>query len=375
MAPLNDLQQQLLASLGVVSGTVSLIGSVILIRMALMAQRRKATYNRLLIGLSFMDIVHAVSWGLQPILIPKSDDRVWSLGNKQTCTVAGFFVQLGSSVFLYNGALTMYFLVTIVFGVSEKKATQYAEPWLHGVPIGYPLITAIVGACIGLYSSLQLGSLCWIGEYPQGCEDDEETECISTILAWIYTGVPAMGTLIFLVVANIVIYLKVRKTMGRTRRFSMSSTNSATRHRADKQVAVQSTLYVMACIMTLVWSVMLRTLESMGVHRENESDVILLLFLGQFFYPLQGFWNFLIYLRPRYLRWRRREPEQPRWWCFRQALNPDAMMNFSTMSGAGASASLGGSSPRERPTSLHLSRKSHSDDGEETAVSPFGQFG
>ena len=343
MAPLNDTQQQLLAILGIVSATISLMGSSILIRKALMAQRRQnVTYHRLLIGLSVMDIFHDIAWGLQPFLIPASDDRVWSYGSTGTCSAVGFFVQLGSSVVLYNGALAMYFLVTIVFGVSDKKVVQY-EPWLHVVPLGYALITATVGVSIGLYSSLLLGSFCWIGEYPKGCEDDEETECISTIIGWIFGGVPVIGTSMFLVVANTVIYSKVRRTTRQTTRFATRG------HRADKQVAVQSILYVVACVSTLIWAMMVRTLESMGFHRESESDFLVLLFLAQLFYPLQGFWNCLIYVRPRYLRWRRRAPEQSRWWCFKKAIQLEAVMKGSKMSG----------------TSLPSSAESQCDDGGE----------
>ena len=351
MPPLNFTQQKLLATIGIVSGTISLLGSSILIRMVLMTQGQNVTYNRLLIGLSVMDIFHNISWSLQPFLVPRSNERVWSFGNDRTCSAAGFFVQLGVSVFLYNGALATYFLITIVFGVSEKKVVQYAEPWLHVVPLGYPLITATVGAGIDLYSSLQLGSLCWIGQYPKGCEDDSETVCISTTIGWIYSGLPAMGTFVFLVVANTLIYSKVRTTTGRTLRFARNGRC----HRADREVAAQSTLYVMACILTLIWPAILRTLESIGVQREDESDVLVLLLLGQLFYPFQGFWNCLIYVRPRYLRWRRRAPEQSRWWCFQQALHLEAYVHGTKIGGTTV------------PEGVPSSGEGQRDDGEEDA--------
>ena len=68
----------------------------------------------------------------------------------------------------------------------------------------------------------------------------------------------------------------------------------------------------------------------MGVTREQESSVFGLLVAMHLFYPLQGFWNFLIYVRPRYMKWRRREPYMSRWFCFQQALNRDNMLLGST---------------------------------------------
>eukprot|EP00541_Cyclophora_tenuis_P017615 CAMPEP_0116566576 /NCGR_PEP_ID=MMETSP0397-20121206/14536_1 /TAXON_ID=216820 /ORGANISM="Cyclophora tenuis, Strain ECT3854" /LENGTH=144 /DNA_ID=CAMNT_0004093487 /DNA_START=186 /DNA_END=620 /DNA_ORIENTATION=- len=83
--------------------------------------------------------------------------------------------------------------------------------------------------------------------------------------------------------------------------------------------------------MTLLWIMLVRTLESMGVSREDETSVFGLLICLQIFFPLQGFWNFLIYVRPRYLRWRRREPDMSRFWCLQQALNRHAVLTTSSV--------------------------------------------
>lgn len=36
----------------------------------------------------------------------------------------------------------------------------------------------------------------------------------------------------------------------------------------------------------------------------------------------QGFFNALIFIRPKYIRWRRRHPDKSRWQCLREALKP-----------------------------------------------------
>ncbi len=62
------------------------------------------------------------------------------------------------------------------------------------------------------------------------------------------------------------------------------------------------------------------TQQSAGVQREQESDIYGLLVLVAITLPLQGFLNVLIYLRPRYLQWRRLLPMRSRLWAVKQCL-------------------------------------------------------
>jgi len=116
------------------------------------------------------------------------------------------------------------------------------------------------------------------------------------------------------------IYCQVRATMKQARRRSQRASQRELFDQRGRDVGIQASLYVVACLSSIIWMIILRCLESVGIHREDEQSVYPLLLLAHFFFPLQGFWNLLIYLRPRYIRWRRREPEQSRIWCLRQSM-------------------------------------------------------
>ncbi|KAI2499637.1 hypothetical protein MHU86_14872 [Fragilaria crotonensis] len=398
MAPLTDGQVIILILINIVSSSLSIGGSCIIVYLVSIA-KKPSVYNRMMFGLSMADILHSICLLISPFLLPSEGGRIWAHGNDQTCTMLGFFVQLGVIVPLYNASLNAFFLLTIVYGTTESRIKKWAEPTMHAVPILYPLVTASIGVGISLYSENELGLTCWIGEYPRGCDVNPEVECVSTLIGWIYGGIPHVGTLVFLIISNAMIYRKVRITTRQSDQYSIENidvpqtdivtatdsvsadegidvqrgccigliarvgtyfkqrnvlrsrqsegdriengvsiigTSSETpvrilqrRRRASltsrgnrkiKAVARQATLYVVACFSTMVWMLILRTLESSGVTREEESGIYWIVVMTSITYPLEGFWNLLIFIGPKYRRYRRNEPKRSRWWALRQCL-------------------------------------------------------
>lgn len=343
MAPLTHGQEITLAVTNTISSILSLIGSSLILRFLLFSKGRSQTsvYNRLLIAMSSFDLLHTFFVMLNPFLIPSNGGRVSAFGNDATCSMLGFFIQLGCTVPLYNVSLNSYYLLTIVYSVSEKKMIKYVEPAFHAISILFPLVTASLGAGIHLYSELELGSYCWIGEYPLGCDVDPNVPCNSTAIAWIYSGLPFIGSLLFLIVSNVMIYRKVSTTRttsrqygqvagGMTTRMSVISVvsqldsamtlntaatntnnnngtttnslwsrfgrrnnqNDSVRRRRPqcsktKAVASQAFLYVAACFNTVFWMVLLRMQESSGVRREDESNIFWLSLMVSINFPLQ----------------------------------------------------------------------------------------
>ena len=88
-----------------------------------------------------------------------------------------------------------------------------------------------------------------------------------------------------------------------------------------RAVAVQATLYVSACFASLIGLVAMTIPEGARVNREQESDIYWLLVLTCVTLPLQGFLNGLVFIRPRYLRWRRASPTRSRLWALKQCLS------------------------------------------------------
>jgi hypothetical protein len=398
MAALTDAQVIALILINIASSLLSIAGSSIIVYSVLTTTEKPSVYNRMMFGLSMCNILHSICLLISPLLIPANGGRIWAHGDEQTCTMLGFFMQLGVAFPLYQVSLHVFFLLAIVYGISEAKIIKWIEPTLHVLPILYPLVTASAGVGISLYSENELGMTCWIGEYPRGCNNNHEVECVSTIIGWIYSGIPHVGTLVFLVISNAMIYRKVRITTQHSRQYHIASiaapqivilstmdsvssdeltdvqsglyvglianvracfkrkNTERGRRRSEgdrietgvsilgtpsemsdripqrrrrmtsrgnsktRAVARQATLYVAAFFTTMIWMLVLRTLESTGVTREEESGIYWILVLTYITFPLQGFWNLLIFIRPKYRRHRRIEPTRSRWWALRQCL-------------------------------------------------------
>ena len=80
-----------------------------------------------------------------------------------------------------------------------------------------------------------------------------------------------------------------------------STEPSAAAIQRTKLVAGQSFLYVVAFVVVYLCS---GALYGVRVQQANVKDFYWLLALHVFFWPLQGFANFFVYFRPRYIRWR-----------------------------------------------------------------------
>jgi predicted histidine transporter YuiF (NhaC family) len=107
------------------------------------------------------------------------------------------------------------------------------------------------------------------------------------MIGWIFSGIPILGCLIFLIVSNISVYRRVRYTINKSNQIAAREQG---REQQKKDVATQATLYVAACFMTVIWMAIVRQLESMGVARDDEQSVFWLLLLTQMFFPSQGLW-------------------------------------------------------------------------------------
>jgi len=96
------------------------------------------------------------------------------------------------------------------------------------------------------------------------------------------------------------IYLKV-KTFDK--REAQENNEEVARMERSRKVAIQSALFVGALYLTWSFTTVTRIYQ---VTTGNNSTTLLVLMA--IFFPLQGFFNFLVYCRPRYLRCKSRNP-------------------------------------------------------------------
>jgi len=91
---LTDGQMRVMSILGLISGTLSVLGSSVIIYRAYKNRRNSSPYDRLMLCLSFCDIVASISFGYGPFMLPEAtSERVWARGTNRSCSALGFLTQ------------------------------------------------------------------------------------------------------------------------------------------------------------------------------------------------------------------------------------------------------------------------------------------
>lgn len=298
------------------TGAMSIFAASFVLYHILRSQRRrKRVYSRLVLMMSLQDFLFAVKQSLSSWVIPQgSVGTIWAVGSQQTCTAAGFVGQgSGLTSILYNGSLSIFFLLTVRYNWSERQSARFLEPWLHMIPVVVGWGTAIAGLPLDLYNSF--GVSCWIGAYPYNCKDSMrnggETDCIRGDNAWFYRIVFFNGFIVIVLLVSIFCMALIYYHVFMHERLVERSFKYSSRHnirRLSKAVAGQAFFFTVLFTMTWIWNI-----AGWWIHTKSGIVYIPFLILGSIFTPLQGFLNTLVYLRPLYLRIRAKYTEAS-WW-------------------------------------------------------------
>jgi hypothetical protein len=231
---------------------------------------------------------------------------------------------------MYNCLLSLFYMLTVAFGVKDPLMTHRIEPWFHIIPLVYIISTS--SFLLVKKSFNPEGSICMIASYPMYCSTDPTLECARGINAernvWTFQLYPilAMGLVIFASMSYM--YFSVwrqekimdRYRMIHTSRSTVSSNNlddslhsirsrasSARNTRANdtssstmpsirpasrkRQAALrQCTYYVSAYLLVWIFGILQRLIGP---------TCYPLWFLAHLVCPLQGFFNSAVYLRPQ----------------------------------------------------------------------------
>ena len=147
------------------TGMLSFICSGFLVLHILQSKKqRKSSYSRIIVGLSMADCFSSFfGFFLSTWPMPAETWLAYgATGTVQTCSMQGFFLQLGlCGATLYQASLVCYYFLTIVKGMSKSRVKKW-EPFLHAIPCITALGTAIAGLVLDLYNPMTRGSMCWI---------------------------------------------------------------------------------------------------------------------------------------------------------------------------------------------------------------------
>ncbi|KAL3937848.1 MAG: hypothetical protein SGBAC_007129 [Bacillariaceae sp.] len=240
--------------------------------------KMRRAYQRLMLGLSIMDLISSLSLVLtMPWLAPSElgNELVYqAYGNFTTCVISGFFFNFMQGASCYSVCLALFFLSQVRYEMREAKFAKRLEPAFHAVSILMPLVQGILGFLGELLNPVtKMPGLCWVQEYPTGCVENEDIPCIR--------GERAKGENLFIglsTAVNFVMIIGTQRGMIRTR-----------------QTGRQALMYIVAYFSWFFPFVPVNVLEG-TTDRGDPKFFIAVLFLRTVS-PLQGFLNFLIYRR------------------------------------------------------------------------------
>jgi hypothetical protein len=321
-----SVEQLVLTIVPKFSAALSITGSSMIISQVLQSKtNRSNTQQRIVLMMSCTDLMVSGVWLITDLLVPPwSEDYYYALGNQATCSFQGFIVQLSISGVLANASLSIFYVLVIKFGWKMRDVRRF-EPYLLALPILFGLGTATAGLALSLYNPASWD--CWIAAKPPNCiqsheiasNSSEQTDCErgdnADVYQWAFFFVPLWLTVLFVSACMITVVLTVRTVEEKAKRWRVQ--NSAQRDlKHSKKIATQSYLYVGAFFVTWLWPTVARIVQLCNVPIPNW-----LVSLAGCFIPIQGFFNAVVYFRPRFKNCSRKHQDKSKWWIMRRIIS------------------------------------------------------
>ena len=289
--------------------------------------RRKTTKNKIIICMSSCDLLYAFFISvIGPAMVPKDTsigiDVPGAMGNQLTCEVQGFVAQVtGSGSGLYNLSLALCYLLMVRYEYSDERLRMLESYFLY-LPIISSLVVAIIGLPFGIFN-FHGTYTCFIDASPLACDAAESPiECDhgEMYIYWLYSNSIIMiisGCAIIVCMVKMYTAVLRQERSGDRFRFSvvasrssfiigrattpasstMSRRASSIRHRRDllsRTMRSQGLWYSGAFLFTFF-----PTAFCFLWQKESLQPFVLITL------HLIGFTNAVIYIRPRFIKFRR----------------------------------------------------------------------
>ena len=303
-------EQQIVAlSVFSFSCTLSIAGSFSIIVLILRNKKWRSTngglFHRLMLGISVSDTIASMGLLISPYLQPRNEYLMGARGNTASCSFAGALIYTALLAIYYNCSLAFYYYRTIVKGEKEDKLSRLYEKWMHGVPICLYVVFNAVALGTKAYNPWEASRSCAISHFPMNCQDDPNVECTRGLYT-MELGYSALGLIavpsVTGVVLTVLVYLHVRRILIASQKYRYEDQEQENRRK--HQVALQSVWYCVAYVNVLLWVASFTIFDQTTTNTASilgSPQVFTYLLLHSFFFPLQGFINFINFVRPRYL--------------------------------------------------------------------------
>jgi hypothetical protein len=303
-----------------VSGTVSTIASLIILNIIRMSpQKLSTTYHRFMALMCVFDIMASVCMALTTLPMPSDDVLRFDgpmIGNKTTCQIQGYILLMGltggGSLYM---CLSWYFVCKITFQMDSEKIRKIIEPISYIYCISTALFLPSYNLSRNTIDTAVKNSFCIISPMHSQCEysiDKRLFVCDEGILQNLQTAYEIAETVIgisvfMIVIAMVIIIRTIVKKNKSIKQRALESTSVAdpssptsTEHDVadsntsdllfSRVLVIQALMYIFANLMTWVF-----TMIPMMMNLDQNLENILFVFKAVFF-PLQGFWNLIIFV-------------------------------------------------------------------------------
>ena len=323
------------------SGPASLVSSIYMILLLMGKQDDRQRLMRrpkenFLLGMAILDTLASFSFSFSTLPGNRDFQKPTTAvdyfphyGNVATCNAQGFLQQLSFGVPLYNMALSVHYVLTVVFGVQERIILRYIVPTAHLLIMGFIFSTACAALVMKLYNpSGVLG--CWIHRVNIDGVASMERGVDANRFTYIFAGYHLMLSWCVILLSMLALFIKVRDIEGKSRRFSLRevptprSSTSRGSMELSRRAADLGLLYSAAFVLVYI-PLSLSAVDAVpfGTTFYYFNRVLI-----AFFTPLQGVFNLLIYTSDQWLSWFRRRLPSACCYCCRPLREP---INWSTV--------------------------------------------
>lgn len=285
------------------------------------------------------DCITSIVVMLQGPLLPEETLFPIAIGNARTCEVVGFFFMASLASAVYNCALTLYFLVMVRCGWTENKAKKSFLPWIHCLAVVSVLSFGVAGLTTQSFNPNIIIVTCGFAPSPGNCLSDDNVPCqrgeMAGLLFRLFNSI-----LISLSLCSIaclwLLYVFVNGQTRRNRRFDFAQHQQRSGapavesqvNKRDRAVLVQACCYTVASLnifltvgIALIYRNIVLEASDFDLFRMYDSTHYFLFRLGiTVFFPLQGFFNWVIFVRPVLYQWKKSVPGKSFLWAYGEML-------------------------------------------------------
>ena len=265
-------------------------------------------------------------------MVPVESGIYMASGNTVTCTIQGFLDSFfyGITVLTYT-VLAMTYCFLVKFKRKDELPMSRNLMMILGASPTVCFVLALAPLFDQAYNYTEL-HICGIAEYPMGCLSDlTPFDCergenarqmwISRFFIVCWANLFIIISVVILIRAVLARENRMIQHEGYARRSSLANDSSRSRN-----VMWQGIWYILA--FEISWGawyafqfIRISADKHMNTRQFYDVDVSAILYIGAVTHPTQGVWISMVYFRPKYLKFRQRDPHDFRLASVMRVLN------------------------------------------------------